>query len=48
VIAFTKTDHYQRLKRMGRVVSQTKDTTYVGNLITRYPYLYEHYTLCKA
>ena len=47
VIAFTKTDHYQRLKRMGRVVSQTKDTTYVGNLITRYPYLYEHYLLSE-
>ena len=47
VIAFSKTDHYQRLKRLGRVTTESKDTTYVGNLINRYPYLYEHYLLSE-
>ncbi|TVQ45402.1 MAG: hypothetical protein EA365_08175 [Gloeocapsa sp. DLM2.Bin57] len=47
VIEFSKTDHYLRLKRLGRVITQGKDTTYVGNLINRYPYLYEHYLLSE-
>lgn len=47
VIEFSKTDHYQKLKRLARVISQGKDTTYVGNLINRYPYLYEHYLLSE-
>lgn len=45
VIEFSKTDHYLKLKRLARVISHGKDTTYVGNLINRYPYLYEHYLL---
>lgn len=47
VIKFTKTDHYLRLQRLAKVVNQGKDTTYVGNLINRYPYLYQHYLLSE-
>ncbi|ELR96927.1 hypothetical protein [Gloeocapsa sp. PCC 73106] len=47
VIEFAKTDHCLKLKRLARVISEGKDTTYVGNLINRYPYLYEHYLLSE-
>ena len=40
---FTKTDQYLKLKRLGRVVSDTQDyNSSVGHLIYHYPYLYEN------
>lgn len=47
---FLHTDYYKQLKRLARVISQGKERKthpekkeeMVGNLITRYPYLYDH------
>ena len=45
---FTETEHYLKLQRLARVIDK-KDTStnYIGNLITRYPYLYEHCLLSE-
>lgn len=45
VINFTKSDHYLKLQRLARVIRNNKEGNCVGNLINRYPYLYEHYLL---
>jgi hypothetical protein len=50
---FTQTEQYIMLQRLGKVVSQGKETSnptqnhvpqskYLGSLISRYPYLYKH------
>ncbi|NES87022.1 MAG: hypothetical protein F6K10_40065 [Moorea sp. SIO2B7] len=49
---FIKTDQYKTLQRLARVINQTKQTKEnstksVGNLINRYPYLYEHCLLSE-
>ena len=45
LINFTKSDHYLKLQRLARVIRENKEGDAVGNLINRYPYLYEHYLL---
>ena len=46
MIGFTKTDYFVQLKRLQRVIGESRESrktiVYVGNLINRYPYLYEH------
>jgi hypothetical protein len=46
MIGFTKTDYFVQLKRLQRVIGENQENkktiVYVGNLINRYPYLYEH------
>ncbi len=49
---FSETEQYVTLRRLSQVVSQTAEfsangTTSVGNLIRRYPYLYEHCLLSE-
>jgi len=50
---FTTTDQYLALKRLARVIDQGKtkkeagEKSQVGNLINRYPYLYEHCLLTE-
>jgi len=50
---FTSTDQYLALKRLARVIDQGKtkkeagEKSQVGNLINRYPYLYEHCLLTE-
>lgn len=50
---FTFTDQYLALKRLARVIDQGKtkkeieEKSQVGNLINRYPYLYEHCLLTE-
>ena len=50
---FTTTDQYLSLKRLARVIDQGKtkkeagEKSQVGNLINRYPYLYEHCLLTE-
>lgn len=39
---FTLSDHYIRLERLARVINTKQNSTSVGNLIHRYPYLYNH------
>ena len=44
---FTETEEYLKLQRLAKVISPTKEpndssSPIVGNLINRYPYLYEH------
>ena len=45
---FMQTDYYLKLQRLGRVISnKNTSTNHIGNLITRYPYLYEHCLLSE-
>ena len=49
---FTETDQYLALKRLAKVISQNTEANRsrsesVGNLINRYPYLYEHCLLSE-
>ncbi|MGF1489735.1 MAG: hypothetical protein ACFBSE_21830, partial [Prochloraceae cyanobacterium] len=45
---FTQTQYYIKLQRLARVIDKKETTSnYVGNLITRYPYLYEHCLLSE-
>ncbi|MGK7878380.1 MAG: hypothetical protein AB4426_35275 [Xenococcaceae cyanobacterium] len=45
---FTDTDQYLKLQRIARVISQSKEAkSSIGNLINRYPYLYEHCLLSE-
>jgi hypothetical protein len=42
---FTHSDHYVKLQRLARIISNKrseKGAALVGNLINRYPYLYDH------
>lgn len=49
VKSFTQSDYYKQLQRLATIISEAKNThteekkeEKVGNLITRYPYLYNH------
>ena len=45
---FTQTKQYTKLQRLGRVINQkSTNTNSVGNLINRYPYLYQHCLLSE-
>ncbi len=45
---FTQTEYYVKLQRLATVINNKKsNSNYVGNLITRYPYLYEHCLLSE-
>ncbi len=49
---FTETEEYLALQRLGKVISPSRETNdssspSVGNLINRYPYLYEHCLLSE-
>ncbi|MGK7946045.1 MAG: hypothetical protein AB4058_16405, partial [Microcystaceae cyanobacterium] len=46
IINFVQSDHFIKLQRLTRVVNgKGQNSVSVGNLIHRYPYLYNHYLL---
>ncbi|NJL81791.1 MAG: hypothetical protein HC890_00160 [Chloroflexaceae bacterium] len=46
MIGFIESDQFLKLQRLARVVGRDSPTS-IGNLINRYPYLYEHCLLCE-
>jgi hypothetical protein len=44
---FSQSEHYLKLQRLGRVIAPNQKKKSIGNLIHRYPYLYDHCLLSE-
>lgn len=46
--SFRQSDHYLKLRRLGRVIAPSQSNKSVGSLIHRYPYLYDYCLLSEG